>query len=362
MRFFTYNKLSHYPLKKQVPPHILQLEKVQNNKIEFVAILLYQYSMKKILHVLKIILLSAAVFLLVLAAGLTIYNRIKFSDFYKSRTIIAKNPGLWDNYVTQGLTYNDKQNYFATCGYMKNGKTSRIYTVERDSQKISCYELLSEAKPFTGHAGGLQYDDGKFYLANGEEGLYIFSAEELKTDSSKIEIGTPVKMNDIVCAFVFVDRDFIYTGEFAHEPYYICKHPVTHNNTVHTALMGKYAKNDVSKPVAYYSLPDKVQGFATDAEGNIYLSTSWGLSPSCFLFYSKDSVIKMNENYNGVPLYFLGDPTSVLFAPSFSEDLDIVDGKIISCTEGASNKYIIGKFYFDYYISALKPETFINEQ
>ena len=314
--------------------------------------------MKKFLHVLKLILLSAALLLLVLVAGLTVYNRIKFSDFYKARTITAKNPGLWDNYVTQGLTYNTDKNYFATCGYMKDGKTSRIYSIDKKSQKVSKFELLSTAKPFTGHSGGLQYADGKFFLANGEEGLYIFDSKVFDTDSGKVEIGTPVKMNDIACAFVFADNDFIYTGEFAHEPYYVCNHHVSYNGKANTAILGKYSKSDLSKPVAYYSLPNKVQGFATNNEGNIYLSTSWGLSPSSFLFYNKDSIIKLDEKYDGVPLYFLGEPTAVLSAPSFSEDLDIVDGKIISCTEGASNKYIIGKFYFDYYISALKPDVF----
>ena len=154
--------------------------------------------MKKFLHILTVIFFCIAGLLLVLAAGLTIYNRIKFSDFYRTRTIVAKNPGLWANYVTQGLTFNTDKNYFTSCGYMKNGKTSRIYTVDKDSQKTRYYELLSGAKPFTGHAGGLQYADGKFFLANGEEGLYIFDAKNLDTDSRKIEIGTPVKMNDIV--------------------------------------------------------------------------------------------------------------------------------------------------------------------
>ena len=60
----------------------------------------------------------------------------------------------------------------------------------------------------------------------------------------------------------------------------------------------------------------------------------------------------------GAPVYFLdrNDVTEDIVAPPMSEDLDLVDGKIIYLSECACDKYVLGKLFFDYHIYGLDLE------
>ena len=50
--------------------------------------------------------------------------------------------------------------------------------------------------------------------------------------------------------------------------------------------------------------------------------------------------------FDGAPVYYLCDPLNVVKGPAMAEGLDYYDGKVITLTESASNKYIFGKFFF----------------
>ncbi|MCR5698638.1 MAG: hypothetical protein K6G52_03230 [Treponemataceae bacterium] len=286
--------------------------------------------------------------LVLLVLVITIGAHIKYAEFYKLTDNVAKNPGLFDNYIPQGLTFNDDENYFATCGYMKDHSQSRIYTVDKKTKKQHMYLLTSNGEPFLGHTGGLQYTNGNFYLASEGEGVFRFSASKL--DGSKtLEIGPAIKVNSN-SSFIFSDDEYIYVGEFARVPAYPCDHPFSFNGIEHTAIMTKYKIDDFENPVEIYSIPDEVQGLARTENGSMFLSRSWGLSFASYDFYKTSQIVKTDETMDGAPVYFLTEPSKKINSIYFAEDLDIVDGKFISLTEGASNKYYIGKFAFDYKI------------
>ncbi|MCR4790469.1 MAG: hypothetical protein K5839_05265 [Treponemataceae bacterium] len=309
--------------------------------------------MKKFFKIFGIILASivgfAAVLLLLLVIGLNAGAHIKFKEFYSVKENIAKNPGLWDNFVPQGLTYNDDMNYYASCGYMKDGSTSRIYTV-KNKKEIKMYELTSEGKPYTGHTGGLQYVNGIFYLASEGEGLFTFSSQEVN-ESSSIEIGSPVKVNNN-SSFCFADQDYVYVGEFAHVPVYPCDHNTSFQGQEHTAIMAKYKHGEFDKPEAVYAIPDEVQGVGISDKGTMIFSRSWGVTFASYDIYKTDKIVDTGMKLDGAPLYFLTQASHVIDSPYFTEDIDIVDGKLISMTEAAANKYYIGKFIFDFNIFA----------
>ena len=291
--------------------------------------------------------------LLIVFGGNTIASRIKYHEFYSLKTKEVKNPGLFDNYVPQGITYNDDEGYYATCGYMKDEQTSRIYTVDAKSEKEQMYLLTSEGQSFTGHTGGLQYSKGYFYLASEQDGVFCFSSTAVN-GSGTIEIGKPIHVNNN-SSFVFSDYEFIYVGEFARIPLYPCSHEISYDGITHTAIMTKYkisdsGKADFEKPLAIYSIPDEVQGVGVTKNGTIIVSRSWGITFASYDIYKTDKIIDTGDKYDGVPLYFLTEPSRVIHSTYFSEDIDIVGDKMISLTEAASNKYHVGKLIFDFNI------------
>lgn len=311
--------------------------------------------MKKVFRICGITLCSvaggAAALLLLLAVFLSVGARVKYHEFYSLMKKEARNPGLWDNYIPQGITFNDDENYYATCGYMKDGSASRIYTVDKDTGKREVYALTSGGEPFTGHTGGLQYAGGNFYLASEQQGVFRFSADKLD-GSGSAEIGPCIKVNNN-SSFIFADDDFIYVGEFAHVPAYPCEHEVTFGGKTNTAILTKYSHGDLETPVAVYSIPDEVQGVALTPGGSMIFSRSWGLDFASYDVYKPGSVHATEMRMDGAPVYFLGEPDRVLKSILFTEDVDLADGRLISMTEAAANKYYVGKFIFDYSIFSI---------
>ena len=294
--------------------------------------------------------------IILLVLTLTIGAHIKYGEFYKLTTKEAKNPGLWDNYIPQGLTYNDDENYYASCGYMKDNSASIIYTVDKKTKKQHMYLLTSEGEPFLGHTGGLQYSKGNFYLASEKDGVFKFPSSAFD-GSNSIEIGKAIKVNNN-SSFIFADESFIYVGEFANNTAYPCDHPFSFNGIEHTAIMSKYNYDDFENPVAIYALPDAVQGVVVTENSSIYLSRSWGLSFASYDLYKSSQIVKTDETMDGAPVYFLTEASKIIPSIFFTEDMDIIDDRIISFTEAAGNKYYIGKFIFDFNIFSFKTEDF----
>lgn len=58
----------------------------------------------------------------------------------------------------------------------------------------------------------------------------------------------------------------------------------------------------------------------------------------------------------GAPVYLLEEYTKQFSGPAMAEGLDFTNGKVITLTESASDKYIFGKFFFANQIVALDIE------
>lgn len=304
---------------------------------------------------LKITLSVLGIIAAIIVAAIVIANivrRFQYTEYYKIMNRVSKNPGMNSGFICQGVTYNDDEDYYVTLGYMKNGSASRVYKI--DSKKnVTYYSLKAEGKDFTGHTGGIQYFNGKFYIANESDGIYQFPSSALLKKSDFVEIGTPKKVNNN-SSFIFADDDYLYVGEFNNDKAYKTNNQITYKDKTQNAIVTKYKGDDFSKPVSIYSIPNEIQGFAISSSGKVVLSRSWGLSSSDFFVF--DNPEKTNLKYDGAPVYFLDNYSKDIKAPFFSEDLDVANGKIIYLSESACNKYIVGKFYFDYYIYSLNIE------
>jgi len=295
-----------------------------------------------------------ALVLLVLL-GLNLFKFEYYNEYFSLLSKEAKNPGLSENFVPQGITHCD--NLFVTVGYMADDTNSRIYIVDYITGEVKHFPLISDGRSFVGHTGGIQYSNGYFYLANEGNSLYKFTAASVyQKNGTKIEIGLPIKLNSNT-SFVYGKENFLYVGEFHKNPEYPCTNEISYNGQTHYAIVEKYDISDLSKPLAVYSIPELVQGFCVKSDGTIVLSTSWSVNSSKFYIYEPEKIVKTGTSYNGADLYFLTEPSKTVKAPAMSEDLDIITiqnhEKVITMFESACNKYVFGKLFFANYIASL---------
>lgn len=301
-------------------------------------------SIKKIARNL-IFLVCALVFLFfILIVFLNFAKYLIYKDFYSVYQKESTIPGLKDGFMPQGVAYCQQNDSFLLAGYMCNGKASRLYVQNKNNNISHFYELTSGGKPFYGHTGGLQFVDGKCLLANESDGLYVFDFD-FSSKNKTLEIGFPTKINNN-SSFVFEKDGFVYVGEFNNDKNYVTSNEISFNGITNRGIVSKYKLGDYKNPICIYSIPNLVQGFAITDKNSIILSTSYGLKDSVFLIYEKNEILKTNTNYQGVPVLFLGTPTKKIKAPAMSEDLDLINGRIVTLSEAACNKYIFGKFFF----------------
>lgn len=306
------------------------------------------------------VMIAAAFLLLLLAARE--YFRLPVLDYYRASEKSFRIPGLNNGFVPQGLSYDADADLFFVTGYQKDGTASPVYTVSPADGTVNRTPLLNaDGTAFTGHAGGLSVHGDYVYVAGGEDNcVYVFSRsgilsapEEGVPCLGSVETALP-DGDGIHAAFTTVHDGKLYVGEFYREPNYPT--PESHKITTrvgdrNTALALAYeftvdADNRFGLapvPCAAYSLPGLVQGMCFD-EGTVYLSTSYGLAFSHIYAYDT-SALASEGMIADVPLYAMDSAslTDTLQLPPMSEEIEVLDGRLYTMCESASQKYLFGK-------------------
>lgn len=287
---------------------------------------------------------------------LTVYgsiNYVKFlvyNEFFTYKENVCLNPGLDEGCVPQGMAVIEDRDLYLTSGYMTDSSlASRLYIVDPKTDDFYHIETYKNGEAFKGHLGGVAYDQGIVYIAS-EDHVYPLNIDDI-LNKDKVDIGEGIKVNN-QASYVFADDGYVYVGEFHYGPY-VCENKVEHSEGTYYAICTKYSKDDLTTPLAIYSVPDKVQGFAISEEGKVVLSTSWSVNSSQFFIYESEN-IKQNGEYQGAPLYILNNPSNIVDAPAMTEDLSYHDGYFYTMNESACDKYIFGKFFFEYKIYRMK--------
>lgn len=278
-------------------------------------------------------------------------NLIKFaiySDYYSIEKEVCMNPGLNQGMVPQGIAVSEEQDLILTSGYMKDNSASRIY-ITNTKNKTKYVELYKDSKKFTGHVGGIALEGDNVYIADGSK-VYVLSLKALLAADGKIELkksfSTKFTNFSHSASFAYANGDYVYIGEFHDGGQYITKNKIEMDGITHYSICSVFHKDDLTKPVKIYSLPNKVQGFCLTDDGTVVLSTSYGLANSQYYIYMPEAIKKHPNDYHGIPVYFLGEPTKLVKGPAMSEDLSYANGKVYCMTESACDKYIFGKFFF----------------
>ncbi|MEA4972453.1 hypothetical protein SDC9_67772 [bioreactor metagenome] len=308
-------------------------------------------TLKLLIRIFAIIL---GIFLLAMI-GLNIYFRVNYADFYELSERGFKIPGLNEGFIPQGLTRcNDGT--FLTCGYMKDGSASRIYIIDNNSY-VSLKNL--DGSVDTNHAGGLAVNGDYLYMTN-EDYISVYLLDDVLTASAGNTI-TPIYFfyTGLDSAFVYVNDDKMYVGEFYREENYPTDeshHMNTDAGDMHHSIMAVFALSENSEygflseiPEYVYSIDDLAQGVCITGRGNICLSTSYGTADSHIYIYDDPAQYSADGEFEiagtRVPLYYLDSnhlqKTVTLFP--MTEELFFADNKINIMCESASNKYIFGK-------------------
>jgi len=325
--------------------------------------------------------LAAAAALLLL--GVRLYFRLPVGAYYRASERGFLIPDCGDNFVAQGLDYDEDRDRFLVTGYQKDGIASPIYLVApgaREAEKtVRMY--LPDGSLYTGHAGGIAQNGDFVYVADGERRrLLVFAYQDIldAPDGAGVAaagtFSTAVSDTDYIGpAFVAVDGDKLVVGEFYREPEY----PTPDSHKVSTQagdyqqalavvyqLDGQAEYGIAPVPVMACSLPDAAQGMCFD-KGSAYVSTSWGASFSRIYRYDMDR-LEPQETIAllgmELPLYAMDSAalTAVGKLPPMSEEIVIVDGRMYTMCESASNKYIFGKFTSAEWCYATDVEAFFD--
>ena len=355
-------------------------------------------------HILIALAIIVAI-LLVAVLGFKLYDYIGAAEFYNNSEVIFKTPGVNDsNFVPQGMTYIADKDTFIFTGYM--GKpilgelgddvASRVYVRNADGKVTFTRLLNADGTPYTDHTGGIEYFGGYVYVTGEDShGLDVFSAEDILSGKEETKmLGTVKTYNSPAHTYTFdyEGQRYILAGSYhKDETVYLTpdhERIETPNGDKNTSVMTVFKLDEnaefgiVPTPVAIISAREMIQGICITPDGQMVISSSWGLATSNLFFYDL-SKVQHTDNYNyagtitygdlenadaeryeedfdfTVPCYYVDSSCLVdtVVAPPMSEELVCLDGRIIVFCESACNKYLFGKLTTGFGTYGYKYET-----
>lgn len=305
--------------------------------------------MEYLLKGLVILIVAILCLALLLVGGLNIAKFPIYSEYYSMEETLCTNPGLDDGFVCQGICVSEENGVILVSGYMADKSHSRIYVTDFESNSYFVELTRNGGEKYTGHAGGIALTGDTVYISNGSK-LYVFSLTDVLNakNGEKVDIGEGVKVSS-AASFVYADEEYVYVGEFNNPAEEQKEHIYGENHSI----IEKYSHDDLENPVKIYSIGDYAQGVCFTPNGKVILSTSYGLTSTVYYVYNEADATDTGEMLDGAPVYMLGECVREIKGPAMGEDLDYYNGKVITLTESASNKYIFGKLFFANDIVAL---------
>ena len=306
--------------------------------------------MEYLLKGLVILIVAILCLALLLVGGLNIAKFPIYSEYYSMEETLCTNPGLDDGFVCQGICVSEENGVILVSGYMADKSHSRIYVTDFESNSYFVELTRNGGEKYTGHAGGIALTGDTVYISNGSK-LYVFSLTDVLNakNGEKVDIGEGVKVSS-AASFVYADEEYVYVGEFNNPAEEQKEHIYGENHSI----IEKYSHDDLENPVKIYSIGDYAQGVCFTPDGKVILSTSYGLTSTVYYVYNEADATDTGEMLDGAPVYMLGECVREIKGPAMGEDLDYYNGKVITLTESASNKYIFGKLFFANDIVALE--------
>lgn len=279
----------------------------------------------------------------------TEYSKVDVSEYSEDAFEI---PALDKGFVPQGICYVEALDAFAISGYIK-GENSRLYFVDNKDGDVK--ELI--LKDFTKHTGGIASDGANIWVAAGGDdkaGGYIYhlsvASVLLAKDGDEIEFDgsfqTQVRASTLCC-----DGEMLYVAEFYEKRDYPVNpdHAEGDNKAwavgYELPVMPYEYDGEEKAPDVIISIPEKVQGMAISAEGNILFSSSYGRfnDSSLYVYEPFESWTEQSKDYNGKTVsFYIADENSFVTKikmPTLMEGIDVEGNGLYVLFESGAEAY-----------------------
>lgn len=265
-------------------------------------------------------------------------------------------PGLDDGFIPQGLCFVENMGMFAISGYMPddadgNPQFSRIYFVNPDTNESKMF-MINE---FTGHAGGIACDGNDLWVSSGGSEssngkIYHFTLDMFSGETGSIVefdgfFSVPVKGS-----VLYSDGEKLWVSEFYNrdnpvndDHYYGSNHAWSCGYDLPVEV--DYSAKEKLVPDVILSIPDKVQGMAITADGEVIFSTSYGRrndsKMQVFEEYTEWDSNTVNVFESDVTIYVTKRKNRIIRfkMPTLMEGLDYYNGSLYVVFESGAGTY-----------------------
>ncbi|MDE7405554.1 MAG: hypothetical protein K2M89_01605 [Clostridiales bacterium] len=322
-------------------------------------------ALKKTLKITGIVLATIVGLFLLLYLILFFIGLGKYGDARDIRKYVCVVPEINSGWAPQGIAYAGDGNYIQT-GYDGDNNVVVYFGKGESFKRIVAVD--DKGKTAKGHAGGVACTKDSVYLANDYSLLRLeLSAIKSAKAGGKVKVAQTIPV-DNRAAYCYSDNDYLYVGEFYRAGNYEtdkAHYYTTPSGEKNKAIVSCYKLDengliceDGVQPYPEYciSITGLVQGFAIK-DGTAVLSRSYGLVDSELQYHTlpKDGGAQITVSFKKneaaqkmqVPLYYLDGKTKfkTLTLPSFSEDITIVNDRVVVTNEASANKYFVGKLF-----------------
>lgn len=256
---------------------------------------------------------------------------------YQETFLIAGNT---DNYIPQGMTYNEDKGIVLQTAYNKDDKASKLYVIDFKRKKlIKELDLRdTDGNKDTRHVGGIATKNDTVWITSDYQVTEYSLNEIINTKNGYIKCLKQRKL-PIRGDFCYADNSNLWIGDFYLRPFY----PVPNN----TPLLFQYELKNTNyqEPILAISLPKMVQGMAiTDKNEFIFTRSFTNLIKSDLVIYknvlnNKPDFYKINNNY--IPYYHFTKKDIVKHEklPPMAEGIFTKNTELYISFENSSNHY-----------------------
>lgn len=274
-------------------------------------------------------------------------------------------PGLFEGFIPQGICVDADKDNVIISGYFENGEYPSMLTVtDKKTGKLIKYVSLCDCdgKDFFGHAGGVAYSDGYFYVTTGFE-AFIISAKTLygAENGDTVSFESNFKLNT-KGSFCNISNGIFWTGTFTENSEEEHKNAkvttLSNGESLYSYCEGYKLEDGLPNvnnlnpekngyiPDFYIAVPDEVQGITVTPTGTFIFSTSYGRKSNSKLIFYDDilSGKKISaEKIDGYDIDLIacsGDKIKKeIELPPMSQGIDYKNGILYVLFESGASKY-----------------------
>ncbi len=291
-------------------------------------------------------------------------------------------PDLDRGFIPQGIDLDESLDAYFLSGYSSVFGPSPVYVLNRRDGKLIAHAVLNKenGKDFSGHSGGIAVWHDYVYVAATNDGVYIFSRQDVlhaKNGEWIRALGhIPVRVSDrrVKASFLSVHDDVLTIGEFR-IPVILdtpeSHHFLTASGEKRNALAVSFSLTENQPfgvnpdPVSVYAIPDYSQGILF-VNHRIVISAAV-LEENSHIYVFDETKLKecarIETDGRTIPVYGLDSSvlTGVREFPPMNEEAEYVDGRLVIVNESASGRYRIGRLFGMEYCYSFPAEELIPE-